>query len=116
MWWGGDNRVSQTQYQDYLESSLELAAWPAMRTSPAGFVDSPQLHSGDRACVFGTVFCDVGTLRIFWTGQVLSLPAALSPCCPHLLQLRPGEVPEKASGPWQVESLQPSDWGTSEEF
>lgn len=46
MWWDGGNRGPQTQYQDYPVSSLELAAWPAMSTSPAGFVDSPQLHSG----------------------------------------------------------------------
>lgn len=30
MWWGGDNRGSQTQYQNYPEPSAELAAWPAM--------------------------------------------------------------------------------------
>lgn len=35
--------------EDCPVSSSDLAAWPAMRTPPAGFVDSPQLHSGDRA-------------------------------------------------------------------
>ena len=74
---GGGNRGSYTPHQDYPISSLELAAWPAMRTSPAGFADSPQLHSGDRVCVFGTVFWDVRTLRIFRTGQVLAFSSGL---------------------------------------
>lgn len=50
--------------------SSAVAARPAMRTLPAGFVDRPQLHPGDRACVSGTVFWDVVILKIFWAGQV----------------------------------------------